>query len=426
MENHAGDHEHSHSGHTHVHPHDHSHAHTRDHAHTHDHVHQRNHDSGAHSSRRDFLRVLMGGALAGASVMELAYHRAAWARAGVSGDDGYLFDIQKAAEGVYFAHARPQTMINCNAAIFVRSKDVVVVDAHSKPSAAASIIGQIRREVTDKPVRYVINTHFHWDHTQGDQAYATTGSKVDFIASSMTKNLMEKYCVARMEASRDAVPAQIEAMRKRAEKSASAEEKEFCAEQIRQMEAYLVDLKVNYALELPTITFDKSYLLADPAFDLHLEFHGRSHTAGDVFVFCPQQRAVATGDAIHGWLPNIADGYPRLWPGTVDEVAKVDFKYLMGGHGPMQANDRTVMMCQRNYIEELTEKVEAFKKTGLGLAEMQARMTVASLKSMQSNGYQAFLERTLAASHPHFGPMPPLQNDVNANISDVFKNLDKV
>ena len=45
---------------------------------------------------------------------------------------------------------------------------------------------------------------------------------------------------------------------------------------------------------------------------------------------------------------------------------------------------------------------------------------------MQSNGYQAFLERTLAASHPHFGKMPLLQNDVNANISDVYKNLDRV
>ena len=135
--------------------------------------------------------------------------------------------------------------------------------------------------------------------------------------------------------------------------------------------------------------------------------------------------AVATGDASHGWLPNIGDGYPRLWPGTIDAVARDNFKYLLGGHGPMQS-DRTVMTSQRNYIEELTEKVEAAKKEGLSLKEMQARLTVASLKSMQSNSYQAFLERTLGASHPHFGPMPPLQNDVNANIADVYKNLDRV
>ena len=401
----------------------HTHSHVHDHAHRPPHTNTRAHDSGHdQTSRRDFLRVLMGGALAGASVLELAYHRAAWARAAAPADDN-LFDIQKAAEGVYFAHARPQTVINCNAAIFVRSKDVVVVDAHSKPSAAASIIRQIRREVTDKPVRYVINTHFHWDHTQGDYGYATTGSKVDFIATTMTKHLMEEFAVERMKASRDAVPGQIEALRKRAEKAATTAEKNFCAEQIRQLEAYQADIK-DYHLELPTITFDKSYLLADPDFDLHLDFHGRSHTAGDIFVFCPARRAMATGDASHGWLPTITDAYPRLWPGTIDEVAREDFKVAMGGHGPMQT-DRTVMMCQRNYIEELSEKIEAGKKGGQSVKELQARLTLASLKSMKSNGYRAFLERTIAASHPHFGPMPSMQNDVNVNIADVYKNLDK-
>jgi len=53
-------------------------------------------------------------------------------------------------------------------------------------------------------------------------------------------------------------------------------------------------------------------------------------------------------------------------------------------------------------------------------------MTVASLKSMQSNGYAGILDRVLAESTPHYGPMPPLQAGVNANIADVFKNLDRV
>ncbi len=396
---------------------------------SHTHIHSQpgcsNHDSGHDGpSRRDFMRVLMGGALAGASLMELAFHRAAWARAAAPVEDGDLFDIQMAAPGVYFAHAKPQAMINCNAAIFVRSKDVVVVDAHSKPSAAASVIRQIRRQVTEKPVRYVINTHFHWDHTQGDHSYKKAGSEVDFIATSMTRDLMEKNCVARMKESAYSVPPQIDALKQRAESSKSAEEKAFCEEQIRQMEAYLDDLKQNYELVLPTITFDKSYLLSDPAFDLHLGFHGRSHTAGDAFIFCPHQRAIATGDASHGWLPNIGDGYPRQWPATIDEAAKADFKYILGGHGPMQS-DRTIMTCQRNYIEELAEKVEAGRKAGEGLAELQKRLTVASLRSMQSNGYQAFLERTRAAENMHFGPMSPLQNEVNGNIRDVFNNLDR-
>ena len=395
------------------------------HDHNHGHAAARNHDSGRDlTSRRDFFRMLMGGTLVGASVMELAFHRAAWARAAAPTEGRDLFDIQMVVPGVYFAHAHPQAMVNCNAAIFVRSKDVVVVDAHSKPSAAASIIRQIRRQVSEKPVRYVINTHFHWDHTQGDHAYKETGGKVDFIASSTTKRLMEENCAARMKASVDAVPAQIEAMRRRAEKAKSAAEKTFCEDQIRQMQEYLSDMKQNYELVLPTITFDQSYVLPDPDFDLHLGFHGRSHTAGDTFVYCPQQFAIATGDASHGWLPNVGDGYPRQWPGTIDDVAKADFKHIMGGHGPLQS-DRTVMTSMRNYIEELTEKVEAGKKAGQNIAELQKQLTVASLKSMQSNGYQAYLEKTLSAGHVHFGPEAQLQDGVNGNIRDVYNNLDR-
>jgi len=236
-------------------------------------------------------------------------------------------------------------------------------------------------------------------------------------------DLLEANAIARMHASVDAIPQQIEDFRKRSEKSSSNPEKAFCAEQIRQFEAYRDEMQ-DFTLELPSITFEKSYLLKDPAFDLQLDFHGHAHTAGDIFVYCPQQRALATGDASHCWLPNIADGYPRLWPTTLDEVAKADFKYLLGGHGPMQT-DRTVMTSQRNYIEELVEKVEEGKKAGHTLEEMKQRLTVESLKSMQSNGYGKFLAKTIADDNTHFGSMPPLQNDVNDNIRDVYNNLDK-
>ena len=386
-----------------------------------DHSHVHHHHS--HASRRDFLRVWMGGALAGASILELAWHRAAWARAAAPGSDPKLFDIQKVANGVYFARARPQAMINCNAAIFVRSKDVVVVDAHSKPSAAASLIAQIKREVTPKPVRYVINTHFHWDHTQGNHAYRLTGEKVDFIASAATRQLMADLAVARMKASVDGVPKQIDALRDQAAHSTSAGEKSFCADQIRQLEAYQAELK-NYVLELPTITFEKTYVLQDPALDLHIEFHGHAHTAGDVVVFCPQERAIATGDVIHGSLPFIADGFPRIWPGTIDSIGGADFNKIMPGHAALQTG-RTVMINLRNYIEELTGKVDQGKKAGLTVAEMQQRITVASLRSLQSNGYEGYLARMSKEGHSPFAKLSPLQTGVNVNIADIYNNLDR-
>src|ERR1700688_3289974 len=132
-------------------------------------------------SRPDFFSTTFGGVLAGASIIEEAFLRATWARAQAPGASTNLFRIDKVADGVYAALARPQIFTNCNAAIFVNSRDVLVVDAHSKPSAAAELISQIKKDITTKPVRYLVNSHFHWDHTQGDAVYKASGGRVDII-----------------------------------------------------------------------------------------------------------------------------------------------------------------------------------------------------------------------------------------------------
>jgi cyclase len=393
---------------------DHSHSHGRSHHHT---------DSSRVSSRRDFLRVLMGGALAGVSVIELAYHRAAWARAALPDSDLRLFDFEKVAEGVYLAQARPQAMINANSAIFVGSKDVVVVDSHSKPSAAASLVRQIKTEITEKPVRYVINSHFHWDHTQGNHAYRVAEEKIDFIATGATKQLMSELAVSRVKASLEEASVKVDQLRSRAAASTSSEEKAFCADQIAQLESYKAELQ-NYTPELPTITFDKSYVIQDKAHDLHIAFHGHAHTAGDLTVFCPQKRAIATGDMIHGFLPFIADAFPKAWPGTIDVIGRQEFDHILPGHTSLQTG-RVVMVSIRNYIEELTGKVEEGRNAGKSAAELQKSITVASLKSLQSNGYADLLIRNYERFNPHFGSMPPLQDGVNTNIIDVYKNLDR-
>jgi hypothetical protein len=250
------------------------------------------------------------------------------------------------------------------------------------------------------------------------------GGPVDIIATNETKRLMTELSTQRLKESLDEMAKQVETLKARASKSSSAAEKAFCEDEIRHIEAYQAEMK-DYSLELPTITFDKTHVLPDAAFDLHLEWHGRSHTSGDVFVFCPQRKAIATGDASHGWVPNIGDGYPRQWPGTIDEVMKADFEHVLGGHGPLR-HDRSVMTSQRNFIEELTQRVAEAKAAGQPLEEMQKRITVASLKSLQANGYGEFLQAAQWAGTTHFGSArPPLQEDVSGCVGDVMRNLDR-
>jgi glyoxylase-like metal-dependent hydrolase (beta-lactamase superfamily II) len=269
----------------------------------------------------------------------------------------------------------------------------------------------------------VINTHFHWDHTQGNHAYRVANEKVDFIASAETKRLMSDLAVSRVNASLEQASQQIDQLRTRAARSSSEEEKVFCAGQIRQFEAYRAELQ-NYEPELPTITVDQSYLIQDKAHDLHISFHGHAHTSGDVVVHCPQKRAIATGDVIHGFLPFIADGFPKAWPGAIDSIGRLDFNHILPGHTSLQTG-RVVMRNLRNYIEELTGKVEQGRTAGKSVADLQKNIAISSLKSLQSNGYAELLIRNNELSNPHFGKMPPLQDGVNINILEIYNNLDR-
>jgi cyclase len=374
-------------------------------------------------SRRDFFSRAFGGALAGASIIEEAFLRASWARAQAPGAGTNLFMIEKVADGVYAALARPQVLTNCNAAIFVNSRDVLVVDAHSKPSAAAALVAQIRKDITTKPVRYLVNTHFHWDHTQGDAAYKASGAQVDIITSDTTKQLMTQLSRNRLKESLDSVPKQIDDVQARLAKATSNADKDRYTDLIRQLKSYQTEMK-SYTLELPTITFAKSHVVKDPAGDLQIEFHGRAHTAGDVAVFSPQKRVVASGDVIIGFLPNIADGYPRPWPATIDSVGQLAFDHIIPGHGPVH-HDRARMTQMRNYIEELTGRVEEGKKAGKPLAEMQKTITMTSIRTLQANGYGSYVAGNLNNFTVYLGQKTAVEDRLLANIEAIYKNLDR-
>ncbi len=335
-----------------------------------------------------------------------------------------LFEIQNVAEGVYFAFARPQAVANCNAVIFVNSADVLVVDAHSKPSAAAGLIAQIKQQITPKPVRYLVDTHFHWDHSQGNAGYRDAfGKDLKIVASGATKKLQAQFLQARLRESLDPhghpfssqpqIPVLLDAARQQLSAAASTEQKAAIAERIRQLEAFQHEME-NFVPVLPTVTLSKTYVIKDKAHDLHVEFHGRAHTAGDVVVYCPQKRVVATGDMVIGTLPFLGDSFPREWPKTIDSVAKLDFDHVAGGHGLVQQG-RQHMTGQRNYIEELAARVDAGKKSGRTLREIQTGMPVASIKSLQADGYG---ER-VRAGRDEAG----MQTAVNTNIEHVFQRL---
>lgn len=369
---------------------------------------------------------MLGGAWASASLLERAALVAARARAQSKEPLPVLFDIEKVADGIYAAVARGRALINSNAAIFENEKDLLIVDAHSAPSAVFSLVAQIRREITPKAVRYVVATHMHGDHTQGLPGYRQIAPSADIISSEKTHSLMADVGPARLKSAVDAIPRSIENLNQRLSLSKTAEERAYYQEMINQSRAFFEEMR-NVPVELPNVTFEEHLTLHDKAHDLRLSFRGRGHTAGDIVVFCPAKKVVASGDLLHSFFPTIGDGYPRDWPATLRSIQQLEFQKVIGGHGSvLESPQRAGQM--RAYLEELIEVVARAKQEGTPLEQLLQTVTPASLKTLQG-GYGDYLADSVKKHdfRAHLNtPAEVMARGVRDNVTAVFRNFDRV
>ncbi len=377
-------------------------------------------------SRRGFLKKTLGTCWTGAALMEQAVFRATHARAQAVDGLPTLFDIEKVADGIYAAIARPETLLNCNAAIFENSADLLIVDTHSKPSAVTALVSQIRREITKKPVRYVVNSHFHWDHTQGTSSYRKIAPHADVVASEATRNLLSENGVDRLKKSVAETEKSLASYKEKMGAAKNPQEKAAFQHLIHDSTAYLAEMR-NYTPELPNVTFDRDLIIHDKAHDLHLAFRGRAHTSGDVVVYCPQKKVIATGDTLHGFSPFIADGYPAEWPNTLLHFAEFPFEHVIGGHAAVQ-HTRTRLYQVCNYLDELTDTVTKGKRSNKTLAQIQQATTPDKLKSLADGGYGKFIQDSLIryqAAIPGEDSSTVLSSAVQTNIAEIYAALER-
>jgi glyoxylase-like metal-dependent hydrolase (beta-lactamase superfamily II) len=379
----------------------------------------------ARSTRREFLGRWTAGLLAAGGIPS------GWPIRALA-DDGHppaigpaaarLFDLKKVADGTYAAIAQPAAMLNCNAAVIVNRDHVLVVDTHSKPSAAKALIRQVREEVTELPVRYVVDSHLHGDHALGNEAYPDAfGAGVEVISSVKTREWLEALGLTRLKESLGSVPKQIADFRARIEASRDESERANLRAHIEGLEAYLKEMTPP-RVTLPTMTFDSRLVLHRGGREVHLLFLGRAHTAGDVVAYVPSERVVATGDLMHGLLPYMGDGFPEEWPATLRALEALDFDRVVPGHGSVQEG-KSVLSEFRGYVEEVTEKVTRGVERGQPLDELQKVISPGSLASLGAGGMRRRVERELGDVFAPERPAEMLDGSVASNVREVFTYL---
>lgn len=294
------------------------------------------------------------------------------------------FEVVKVAEGVYAAVRRepPGLTVNANSVFIVNEADVVVVDATLTPGTAREALAALRK-LTDKPVRYVVNTHWHDDHVLGNQVYREAFPAAEFVAHARTREYLPTTGLnnRKLAMSPDGYPGFIAALKRRLEKNESPfggplddEERATLASDIRIAERYMAENPAAQVV-LPTLTVEDKLTLHRGRRTIEILALGRGHTSGDIVVHLPAEGVLVAGDLVIWPVPYVGNpqSHPGDWGATLEKLIALRPSAVVPGHGPVLRDD-SYLKLMAGLFASIRRQVEAAVARGESLE--QARKSV--------------------------------------------------
>jgi cyclase len=285
---------------------------------------------------------------------------------------GRVYKFEKIADGVYYATGG----FGSNNVVVVNDRDVLLVDDGTTPAAARAFLADIK-VVTDKPVRYVVNTHFHYDHTDGNSVFPP---EVDIIGHEYVRTAILTFNILNREpyttSQGTAVPAQIASLSKQVADEKDSARKTALEKQLAAARTNLEDLK-QIKPTPPNVTYTSKMVLNKGSREIQLLFLGRGHTGGDTVVFLPKERIVCTGDLMESRLAYMGDAFFDEWVTTLGELKKLDFATVLPGHGS-PFHDKGLITAFQSYLTDVTNQVANLRKQGVSAEDAAKRVDLTS------------------------------------------------
>ncbi len=281
------------------------------------------------------------------------------------------FEFEEVVPGIYHARGTGSLAVGSHGAVIVNEDDVLLVESHISPAAAHAVVREIEA-LTDKPVRYVVNTHFHFDHAHGNRVYP---DDVHVIGHEFTREMIENggSMGRSYQGFVGGLPNQVAALE---EQVAQAEDE---TQQRAVLEAQLAYMRNYLAGQegldpvAPNTTLSERMTLFRGGRELRLLFFGRGHTGGDVVVHLPQERVLITGDLLLPGLPFMGDAYLDEWDDTLEHLKSLDFDWVLPGHGdPFQDKERITYLQQ--YMRDLQSRAAALHAQGVSYQDAAAQI----------------------------------------------------
>src|SRR5436309_6221800 len=284
--------------------------------------------------------------------------------------------FEKVAEGIYYATASGTMNVGANSPIIVTDDEAIVIDSQITPAAARALVADLKA-VTSKPVRYVVDSHYHYDHSFGNQVFPSDVQVIghDNTRRRMLTNVMEQYTFLN---SVQPVPARVEALKQRIAQETDPQQKATLERQVANSLAYLEQVK-EVKVTPPNLTFDQTMTLYRGGREMRLLYLGRGHTDTDVVVFLPRERIVCTGDLMESVVSYMGDSYPEEWIGTLERLKSLDFDTVIPGHGVV-FKGKTKIEAFQKYLRDVLTQPAALRKQRLSADDAAQNVDVTSYK----------------------------------------------
>jgi glyoxylase-like metal-dependent hydrolase (beta-lactamase superfamily II) len=312
--------------------------------------------------------------------------------------------FEKVAEGIYYVTASGTMTVGANSPIILTDTEALVVDSEITPAAARALVADLKA-VTDKPVKYVVDSHYHYDHAFGNQVFAADAQVIghENTRKRLLGNTMAEYTYL---SSVEPVPARVAALRERRDKEADPQAKALLERQIANSLAYLEQVK-EIRVTPPTVTLDRKMTLFRGGREIQILFFGRGHTDTDVVVYLPKERIVCTGDLMESVLSYMGDAYVDEWPATLDRLMTLDFDTVMPGHGVVFKGKGHIEAFQR-YLRDVLKQATDLKKAGVtaeaAATRIDMRAFAADFPQLRTAGIDPAAVRRIYALADHPEP----------------------
>ena len=226
-------------------------------------------------------------------------------------------------------------------------------------------------------MKKVINTHFHWDHWQGNETYRSLYPGLEVIASeqmrvNMTKPDAGLGGIPHIERQIAALPAEIGKLKDEVAKTSDPAAKARVESNLRQAETFLEELKKMQPAPPTRGVPGGVTTLREDGREIQLHVVGRAHTDGDVFVYLPKEKVLVTGDAVVGWMPYLGDAYPEDWVQSLATLEKLDVTHIIPGHGDVAPKSQITFF--KNYLADLVAAVKKAAADRATLDEMKSKV----------------------------------------------------